>query len=138
MSQREVVVLSGVRTAIGGYGGSLKDIPPTKLGASCVKDVVGRAGVDPARIGHVVFGSVIHGEARDMYLSRVAAIDAGLAVGTPCLTVLADSTTTARSAADAPEIDGVVKVKGGRLRVGEFVDVVIERSDEHDLYGRRA
>ena len=54
------------------------------------------------------------------------------------LTVLADSTTTARSAADAPEIDGVVKVKGGRLRVGEFVDVVIERSDEHDLYGRRA
>ncbi len=53
-------------------------------------------------------------------------------------TVLADSTTTARSAADAPEIDGVVKVKGGRLRVGEFVDVVIEKSDEHDLYGRRA
>ena len=54
------------------------------------------------------------------------------------LTVLADSTTSARSAADAPEIDGVVKVKGGRLRVGEFADVVIEDSDEHDLFGRRA
>ena len=87
MAQREVVVLAGVRTAIGGYGGSLKDIPPTKLGAICVKEVVGRAAVDPARIGHVVFGSVIHGEARDMYLSRVAAIDGGLPVGTPCLTV---------------------------------------------------
>ena len=87
MSQREVVVLAGVRTAIGGYGGSLKDIPPTKLGAICVKDVVGRAGIDPARVGHAVFGSVIHGEARDMYLSRVAAIDGGLPVGTPCLTV---------------------------------------------------
>ena len=87
MSQREVVVLAGVRTAIGGYGGSLKDIPPTKLGAICVKDVLGRAGVDPARVGHAVFGSVIHGEARDMYLSRVAAIDGGLPVGTPCLTV---------------------------------------------------
>ena len=87
MSQREVVVLAGVRTAIGGYGGSLKDIPPTKLGAICVKDVVGRAGIDPARVGHAVFGSVIHGEAREMYLSRVAAIDGGLPVGTPCLTV---------------------------------------------------
>ena len=87
MSQREVVVLAGVRTAIGGYGGSLKDIPPTKLGAICVKNVVGRAGIDPARVGHAVFGSVIHGEARDMYLSRVAAIDGGLPVGTPCLTV---------------------------------------------------
>ena len=87
MAQREVVVLAGVRTAIGGYGGSLKDIPPTKLGAICVKDVVSRAAVDPARVGHVVFGSVIHGEARDMYLSRVAAIDGGLPVGTPCLTV---------------------------------------------------
>ena len=87
MAQREVVVLAGVRTAIGGYGGSLKDIAPTKLGAICVREVVARAGVDPARVGHAVFGSVIHGEARDMYLSRVAAIEGGLPVGTPCLTV---------------------------------------------------
>ena len=46
-----------------------------------------RAKVEPATVGHVVMGSVIHGEARDMYLSRVAALDAGLPVGTPCLTV---------------------------------------------------
>jgi len=84
---REVVVVSGVRTAIGDYGGSLKDIAPTQLGAICVKEAVSRAKIDPAAVGHVVFGSVIHGEARDMYLSRVAAIEGGLPVGTPCLTV---------------------------------------------------
>ena len=87
MAQREVVVVSGVRTAIGDFGGSLKDFPPTKLGAICVREAVSRAAIDPARFGHVVFGSVIHGEARDMYLSRVAALDGGLPVGTPCLTV---------------------------------------------------
>jgi len=87
MSTREVVVVSGTRTAIGGYGGSLKDTAPTKLGAIAIKEAVARAQVDPASVGHVVIGSVIHGEARDMYMSRVAAIDAGLPVGTPCLTV---------------------------------------------------
>jgi len=87
MSTREVVVVSGARTAIGDYGGSLKEMPATKLGAIAIREAVSRAKVDPAAIGHVVMGSVIHGEARDMYLSRVAAIDAGLAVGTPCLTV---------------------------------------------------
>jgi acetyl-CoA C-acetyltransferase len=87
MSTRDVVVVSGARTAIGGYGGSLKDMPPTKLGAIAIKEAVARAKIDPASVGHVVIGSVIHGEARDMYMSRVAAIDAGLPVGTPCLTV---------------------------------------------------
>jgi len=87
MSTREVMVVSGARTAIGDYGGSLKDMPPTKLGAIAIKEAVARSKLDPASIGHVVIGSVIHGEARDMYISRVAAIDAGLPVGTPCLTV---------------------------------------------------
>ena len=87
MSNREVVVVSGARTAIGGYGGSLKDMPATKLGAVAIKEAVARAKVDPASVGHVVMGSVIHGEARDMYLSRVAAVEAGMPVGTPCLTV---------------------------------------------------
>ena len=87
MSTREVMVVAGTRTAIGDYGGSLKDVPPTKLGAIAIREAVARAKLDPASVGHVVIGSVIHGEARDMYISRVAAIDAGLPVGTPCLTV---------------------------------------------------
>ena len=87
MDQREVVVLSGVRTAIGDFGGSLKDQPPTRLGALCIREAVARAAIDPAGIGHVVIGNVIHGEARDMYMSRVAALDGGLPDGTPCLTV---------------------------------------------------
>jgi acetyl-CoA C-acetyltransferase len=84
---REVMVLAGCRTAIGDYGSSLKDVPPTALGATVIREGVKRAGIDPAIVGHVVIGSVIHGEARDMYISRVAALDAGLPVGTPCLTV---------------------------------------------------
>jgi acetyl-CoA C-acetyltransferase len=87
MTTREVFVVSGARTPIGGYGGSLKDFPATRLGAIAIKEAVARAKVDPGAVGHVVMGSVIHGEARDMYLSRVAAVDAGLSVGTPCLTV---------------------------------------------------
>ena len=87
MSTREVVMLGGARTAIGDYGGALKDVAPTKLGSIAIKEALARAKIDPASVGHVVMGSVIHGEARDMYLSRVAAIDAGLPVGTPCLTV---------------------------------------------------
>ncbi|HEY3074942.1 MAG TPA: acetyl-CoA C-acyltransferase family protein [Burkholderiales bacterium] len=83
----EVMVVAGARTAIGDYGGAFKDVPPTKLGSIAIKEALSRAKLDPASVGHVVMGSVIHGEARDMYLSRVAALDAGIAVGTPCLTV---------------------------------------------------
>src|SRR5215212_1670942 len=84
---REVMVVSGVRTGIGDYGGALKEMAATKLGAVAIKEAVARAKLDPASVGHVVIGSVIHGEARDMYMSRVAALDAGIQVGTPCLTV---------------------------------------------------
>jgi acetyl-CoA C-acetyltransferase len=84
---REVVILSGARTAIGGYGGSLKDFPPSDLGATCVKEAVRRAGVKPADIGHVVFGNIIHTDAHDHYLARVAALKGGLPQETPALTL---------------------------------------------------
>jgi acetyl-CoA C-acetyltransferase len=87
MSNPEVVVVSAARTGIGDYGGGLKELAATKLGAVAIREALARAKIEPARVGHVVMGSVIHGEAKDMYLSRVAAIEAGLPVGTPCLTV---------------------------------------------------
>src|SRR5688500_9352258 len=87
MSTREVVVVAGVRTGIGDYGGAVKAQAAAKLGAVRIREALARGRIEPARVGHVVMGSVIHGEAKDMYLSRVAAIEAGLPVGTPCLTV---------------------------------------------------
>ena len=85
--QRDVVIVSGVRTAIGDFGGSLKDIPPTELGAQVAREALSRAGVDGAEVGHVVFGNVIHTEAKDMYLSRVAAIGAGITQDAPAMTL---------------------------------------------------
>jgi acetyl-CoA C-acetyltransferase len=87
MDRREVVVLSAVRTAIGKFGGTLKDIPPTELAAKVVCQSMQRSGLSGADIGHVVFGNVIHTEAKDMYLSRVAALRAGLPMETPALTL---------------------------------------------------
>jgi len=84
---REVVILSGVRTAIGDYGGALKDIPPTELAAKVLREAVSRAKVAPEDVGHVVFGNVIHTEPKDMYLSRVATINGGLPKETPALTL---------------------------------------------------
>jgi acetyl-CoA C-acetyltransferase len=76
-----------VRTPIGDYGGSLKDIPPTELAAKVVKEAVARAKVNPADIGQCVFGNVIHTEQKDMYLSRVAAVNGGLPHGSGALTL---------------------------------------------------
>jgi acetyl-CoA C-acetyltransferase len=88
MSQkREVVFVSAVRTAIGAYGGSLKDLPPTELAARVLREAVARAGVDPAQVGQVVFGHVVHTEANDMYLSRVATINGGCPKETVSLTL---------------------------------------------------
>jgi len=85
--QREVVVVSAVRTAIGTFGGSLKDIPPTDLAAQVVRESLARARVDGKDVGHVVFGHVVNTEPKDMYLSRVAAINGGCAEGTPAYNV---------------------------------------------------
>lgn len=83
----EIVVLSGVRTAIGGYGGSLKDTPPSVMAATCVREAVKRSGVDPGDVGHVVFGNIIHTDSHDHYLARVAGINGGLPHETPALTL---------------------------------------------------
>src|SRR3989454_6751764 len=87
MVQPEVVVLSGVRTAIGTYGGSLKDKAPTELGAAVVREAVKRATIKPEEVGHVIFGNVIHTDTHDMYLARVAAVNGGLPVETPAFTL---------------------------------------------------
>ena len=85
--QREVVVVSGVRTAIGDFGGALKDFPPTDLAARVVREALSRAKVSGEDVGHVVFGNVVHTEPKDMYLARVAAINGGVAQHTPALTL---------------------------------------------------
>ncbi|MEN9437985.1 MAG: hypothetical protein RIR09_2640 [Pseudomonadota bacterium] len=84
---REVVVVSAVRTAIGTFGGSLKDIPPTELAAQVVRESLKRAQVEGRDVGHVVFGHVVNSEPKDMYLSRVAAINGGCAEATPAFNV---------------------------------------------------
>ncbi|WP_313076002.1 beta-ketothiolase BktB [Melaminivora sp.] len=84
---REVVVASAVRTAIGTFGGSLKDVPPTELGALVVREALARAQVEGKDVGHVVFGHVVNTEPRDMYLSRLAAINGGCPNETPAMNV---------------------------------------------------
>jgi acetyl-CoA C-acetyltransferase len=86
-SQRSAVVVSAVRTAIGAFGGSLKDQPPTALAATVLAEAVRRATIAPGTVDHVVFGNVIHTDAHDPYLARVAAVQGGLPVTTPAVTV---------------------------------------------------
>ena len=144
---REVVVLSGVRTPIGGYGGSLKDIPNTELGAQCVREAVGRAGIEPGDVDHVAFGNVIHTDARDHYLARVAAIKGGLPHETPAVTVnrlcgsglqavvtaaqtimLGDADTALAGGAEnmsrSPYISGVLRW-GARMNDTALVDMMV-------------
>ena len=87
MSHPEIVLLSGARTAIGDYGGALKDMPPTQLAALVVRASIARSGLPAADIGACVFGNVIHTEARDMYLSRVAAVEGGLSHSSQAFTL---------------------------------------------------
>jgi acetyl-CoA C-acetyltransferase len=83
----DIVILSGARTAIGTFGGSLAATPPIDLGTVAAKAALERAGVDGKQIGHVAFGHVINTEPRDMYLSRVAAMQAGIPDTTPAMNV---------------------------------------------------
>ena len=84
---REILVVGTARTAIGTFGGSLKDVPNTQLATTAVKAAIERAGVAPAEVGHVVMGNVIPTDTKDAYLSRVAAIDAGCPIETPAFNV---------------------------------------------------
>jgi acetyl-CoA C-acetyltransferase len=84
---RDVVILDGVRTAIGTFGGSLAGVPPTALATAVAKEAMRRSGVEPGQIGASIFGHVINTEARDMYMGRVAAVDAGVPEDAPGLTV---------------------------------------------------
>lgn len=85
--KREVVIVSGVRTAIGTFGGSLKDIAPTELAAKVVQEALLRAQVDGEDVGQVVFGNVVHTEPRDVYLARMAALNGGVTKDAPALTL---------------------------------------------------
>jgi acetyl-CoA C-acetyltransferase len=84
---KEIVILSGARTAIGTFGGALAGTAPIDLGTVVAKAALERAGVEGGQIGHVVFGNVINTEPRDMYLSRVAAMQAGVPDGVPAMNV---------------------------------------------------
>ncbi|WP_041669878.1 acetyl-CoA C-acyltransferase family protein [Cereibacter sphaeroides] len=83
----DILVLSAVRTAIGGFGGALAAVPPGDLASTVTRAALERAGVEPGRVGHVVFGHVINTEPRDMYLSRVAAMQAGIPSEVPAMNV---------------------------------------------------
>lgn len=87
MSKREVVFLSGVRTAIADFGGSLKGVAPTDLAGQMVAEAVKRSGANSEDVGHCVIGNVVHTDRRDMYMSRAAALKGGLPESTPSLTV---------------------------------------------------
>lgn len=87
MTKREVVVLSGVRTAVADFGGGLKDVPPTELAGKVISEAVSRSGLEAQDIGHCVVGSVLHSDRRDMYMARTASLNGGLPIETPALTV---------------------------------------------------
>jgi acetyl-CoA C-acetyltransferase len=87
MFSRDIYIIGAARTAIGTFGGTLKDVPNTHLATTVVRAAIERSGVAPAAIGHVVMGNVIPTEPSDAYLSRVAAINAGCPVETPAFNV---------------------------------------------------
>ena len=87
MNTPDVFVVSAARTAIGSFGGSLKDVPLADLATTAVKAALERSGVDPAQIGHLVMGNVIPTETSDAYISRVAAMNAGIPKETPAYNV---------------------------------------------------
>jgi acetyl-CoA C-acetyltransferase len=152
---QDVFILAGQRTAIGDFGKSLKDIPPAKLGEIAIRAALGLAQVDAAEVGHVVMGNVIHTEPRDAYISRVAAVEAGIPVETPALTVnrlcgsglqaivsaaqtvmLGDAEIAVAGGAESMSRGGFLLPNerwGARLGDGKVVDMVVGAL--HDPFG---
>lgn len=148
MNTPEVVVVSAVRTAIGGFGGGLKGFSPSDLATAVVAEAVKRAQLKPEDIGHCVIGSVIHSEPKDMYLARVAALQAGLSNDTPALTVnrlcgsglqsiitaaqqiqLGHSTITVAGGAESMSNAGYLATGarfGNRMGDGKLVDMMLQ------------
>ena len=83
----EIYIVAGTRTAVGTFGGALKDVTPSVLAAHVTAEAVRRAGIAPGEVGLAVFGQVVQTEPRDMYISRIAVIEGGLPQETPALTV---------------------------------------------------
>ncbi|HQT62933.1 MAG TPA: acetyl-CoA C-acyltransferase family protein [Acidocella sp.] len=152
---QDVFIVSGQRTAIGDFGKSLKDIPPTKLGEIVIRAALTQAGLAPTEIQHVVMGNVIHTEPRDAYISRVAAVDAGIPIETPALTVnrlcgsglqaiitaaqtimLGDADITIGGGAESMSRGGYLLPNerwGARLGDGKVMDMVVGAL--HDPFG---
>lgn len=87
MTTQPIYIISGARTAIGDFGGSLKDVPITTLGKTVVAEAIARAGIAPDRVQHVVMGNVIPNEPKDAYIARVCAVEAGVPVEAPAMTL---------------------------------------------------
>ncbi|MDE8346839.1 MAG: acetyl-CoA C-acyltransferase family protein [Acidocella sp.] len=151
----DVFIVAGKRTAIGDFGKSLKDIPPTKLGQIAISAAMNEASISGEDVQHVVMGNVIHTEPRDAYLSRVAAVEAGIPFETPALTVNRLCGSGLQAIVSAAQIiklgDADIAVAGGaesmsrggfllpnerwgaRLGDGKVVDMVVGAL--HDPFG---
>ena len=116
---REVVFVGAARTAIGSYGGSLKDTPPAELGALVIKTALERAGVALKDVGHVVLGNVIPSVPQDAYISRVAALEAGV----PAARVYPDS-ARASDRADRPRPRSCA-IQARRSEVGRLAKAAV-------------
>jgi len=152
---QDVFILAGQRTAIGDFGKSLKDMPPARLGEIAIRAALGLAQVEAAEVQNVVMGNVIHTEPRDAYISRVAAVEAGIPVETPALTVnrlcgsglqaivsaaqsvmLGDAEIAVAGGAESMSRGGFLLPNerwGARLGDGKVVDMVVGAL--HDPFG---
>lgn len=128
----DVYIIAGCRTAIGDFGGTLKDVPPAELGSIVLRDAVRRAKVDANDVQHVVLGQVIPSEPKDAYISRVAAINAGLPQECPAVTINRLCGTGLQAIISAAQLVQLGEVK---IAVGGGTETM--SSSPHVLQGSR-